>query len=221
MWGLFAAFCVCVLGMTVLTSARPTESFQQGRDRHIRTVQFTSKPIAEMLRPDDDIVVVEWNLGIEILDNHLNPSDALQAAVAAPSVTAAIVTVTGVSGVLALENAWIHTKFVAIIDELLKVGKSVQQRNRVARGQAIEFFVHGGEVAVNGVVVRARDVVRYPIARKYLVFLHQKMHENGWTLSSSVPLLIDSERLSAVAPARSDISGLTLADVKKALRASR
>ena len=139
----------------------------------------------------------------------------------ADSATTAIVTVTGVSGLLANENTWISTKFVATVNEVLKTGKKVGKRDRVSRGQRIEFSLLGGEAAVNGVVVRFQDVVQYPIGRKYLVFLDQLQDENGWSLNASVPLLIEGDRLSAVAPARSELSGGTIIEVRTAIRESR
>lgn len=194
---------------------------EQARPRQIRKLAFSPSPIAERLRPDDEIVVVEWNLDVAVFDTEPTSFEAVKIAVTGLASTTAIVTVTGASGVLALENSWVHTKFVATVDDVLRTGKELQSRDRVSRGQSIEFHVHGGEAAVRGVIVRARDVVAYPLGRKYLVFLGRRAHENGWTVTDSVPLLIEGDRLSAVAPATSRLTGLTLADVTKAIRETR
>ena len=57
------------------------------------------------------------------------------------------------SGVLAWKHSWIHTKFVATVDEVLTTGEEIPGRDRVSTGQVVEFFVQGGEAAVNGVIV--------------------------------------------------------------------
>jgi hypothetical protein len=212
--------CCAFLALPLLCTPFADGQNARPRERHVRKIPFTTRPIAESLRPDDDIVIVEWDIE-DIVAADTTAFEALKVAVAHQLSTTAIVTVTGVSGVLALENSWIHTKFVATVDEVLKTGKDVTGRDRISRGQAVEFFVVGGEAAVNGVVVRAGDVVTYPIGRKYLVFLGRLQDENGFLVQSSEPLLLEGDRLSAVAPAKSKLSGLTLADVAKAVREAR
>lgn len=219
------ALCCAALSAAVLMfsglSGSTAAGIAQFQERSVRKIPFSNKPIAEGLRPDDDIVIVEWVLADRPRwDKEPSRSEALLVAVSELPTTVAIVTVTGVSGVLALENSWIHTKFVATVDEVLRTGKEVRPVDRVQVKQTIEFHVHGGEVAVNGVIVRARDVVNYPIGRKYLVFLGPRQYENGFSVDTS-PLLIEGDRLSAVAPATSQFSGLTLSEVRRAVRESR
>jgi hypothetical protein len=212
------SFCILV-EMTPRATALAVHHLEQGRERRVRTIPFNLTPIADRLRADDDIVIVEWIMeDVAAWDRQPTPLREMQIAAAADVTTTAVVTVTGVSGVLALENSWIHTKFVATVDEILRTGKELADSDRLIAGQIIEFYVQGGEAAINGVIVRARDVVSYPLNRRYLVLLGERQPENGWGVVSSAPLLVEGERLNAVAPAKSRLSGLTLPEVRQAIR---
>lgn len=50
------------------------------------------------------------------------------------------------------------------------------------------------------------------------MFVGQRQDENGFAIESSVRLLLEGDKLSAVAPAKTKLSGLTMIDVAKAIR---
>lgn len=161
------ALGVCAVMLGVATA----HSGDQARTRRTRVIDFTGRPIAESLRPDDDIVVIREfgeSIGVDPIDGH---DQALAVVASSTRLTMAVVDVTGVAALLANEGSSVQTKFVARVVEVLSVGAEVKAGDRVQQGQAIEFADVGGEVAIRGVIVRAEPVVDYPYPGRYFVVL--------------------------------------------------
>lgn len=191
----------------------------QQTSRRTRAIKFTSRPIAESLLPDDEIVTLP-RLGAGGMITEIDTADEVLAA-AVPYTTIALVDVTGVSPLLTSEGTIIRTQFVGSVAEVLSTGARRPSTDHVRPGQIIEFTNVGGEVAIRGVIVRADPVVDYAYPKRYLAILGAKSHENGWTMPLSPPLLLTQDTLTAVVPAASLLTGLRLEGIRAAIKKHR
>ena len=183
-----------------------------------RVIFFDTFPIADKLRPDDEVVVVEMRADEVVTDETLSGFKALQAAARRRTAVVATIDVSDVRGELAMNGAWVHTVFRGTVAQVHRVGSVAGRRRRVERGERIEFHISGGEATIRHVLVRADQTVPFPTARQYVVFLSEMETEHGWSLVDTVPLLIEGDKLVAVAPATSPMSGVTLSDLRRAVR---
>jgi hypothetical protein len=192
----------------------------QQTPRKVRTIHITGKPIAESLRPDDEIVELA-PLGEGASHLWQPPRALFENAMRQGGSSVVRVDVTGVSGVLAVEGAFVWTKFVSTIVEVLKVGNARGARAAMVVGRAIEFSNVGGEAAIGGVVVRSSFLIQYPYPAQYVVVLNHLQHENGWSVGLSPPLKVQGDTLEPVAPQKSWLTGLRLSDMREIIKASR
>ncbi len=183
-----------------------------------RTVFFDTFPISEKLRSDDEVVLVRMEADAVAVNRTLTGAEALREAVGSPEVTTATVNVLDVSGETTADGSWVHTVFRGAVSTVHRVGSGVPSQDRVLVGQQLEFSVSGGETRIGRVVVRAGTVVPFPKKGKYLVFLTTRDPQGRWRIVHSVPLLVQGQRLTAVAPSTSAISGLSLRDLRQAAR---
>lgn len=193
---------------------------QSPSPRSVRTIHITGRPIAESLRPDDEIVELA-PLGEGAAHLRQPPRVLFEGAMRRGESSVVRVDVTGVSGVLAGEGAFVWTKFVGTIVEALKVGRARGAREALVAGKSIEFSLVGGETAIGGVVVRSSFLVQYPYPAQYLVTLDQLQHENGWSLGLSTPLRVLGDTLAPIAPQKSWLTGLSLSEMREIIEASR
>lgn len=205
---------------TSLVGSAPADA-EQARSRRVRTISHTSRPIAESLRPDDDIVVLP-RIGAGGTLSEIDTREKMLAAfVAGGYATVAIIDVTGVTSLLADGGTVIHTQFVGTVADVLSRGAKLAATDVVEKGQNVEFARPGGEVAIRGVIVREDPVVDYPYPARYVAFLGRRRHENGWGTSLSAPLLLNNGTASAVPPAVSLLEGITLDELRAAIAKRR
>jgi hypothetical protein len=193
---------------------------QSPSPRKVRTIHITGQPIAESLRPDDEIVELA-PLGEGASHLRQPPPVLFESSMRRGESSVVRVDVTGVSGVLAAEGTFVWTKFVGTIVEVLKVGKARGARPAMVVGRAIEFSNVGGEVAIGGVVVRSSFLVQYPYPAQYVAVLNHLQHENGWAVGLSPPLRVLGDTLEPVAPQKSLLTGLSLSEMRRIIKAAR
>lgn len=188
--------------------------------RRVRTIQATGEPIAKLLRPDDEIVELA-PLGEGASQLRQPPRVLFENSMRRGDSSVVRVDVTGVSGVLTGEGAFVATQFVGTIVEVLKAGRASGARASLVVGRAVEFSNVGGEVSIGGVVVRSSFLVQYPYPAQYLVVLNHLQHENGWAVGLSPPLRVLGDTLEPIAPQKSWLTGLRLSDMREIIKTSR
>ncbi|WP_291986301.1 hypothetical protein [Luteitalea sp.] len=182
-----------------------------------RTVFFDTFPITDKLHTDDEVVIVEMRADEAVTDKSLSGLAALRSAARRRTAIVATVDVAEVRGESALDGAWVHTVFRGTVAQVHRIGPDVDRRHRIRNGERIEFHVSGGEINVRNVIVRAQPVIPFPASRQYIVFLSGRQGEQGLNVTAT-PLLVDGENLVAVASANSSMAGLTLGDLRRAVR---
>jgi hypothetical protein len=211
-----------VLWLTIAVGHRGAVDARDGQLRQ-RAIRWNpTKSLAEVLQPDDELVVVGRNLDYFEPDRPLTVKDVIEDA----SVRADLVAVVDVDAVEPVEiSGWIYARLTGTIREVLRVSKDHHYR----AGERQSAHVPGGELQIGHVLVRALDneltaVPHLPYRRSYLVFL---LDTEGRLYPTHVPLLIEGGKLTYPytfnypQQPRNPMEGLTVPDVARTAREAR
>lgn len=187
----------------------------------VRTAPADMRPLGDQLLPGDKVVEFFHNVdaGNPVLPNH-PPSQpqALAMALSGPE-EVVLVQVETADARLIDKDRWIATRLGCRVIEVLRAPSG----SRMGPGSIVSFEVGGGEVQINGVLVRTNQRLRYEVGRKYLTFL--KSNSPGMALTSTnrgaYQLLTDGERLRALPGGETDLDGFKLTDVRRAAAKKR
>lgn len=181
----------------------------------VRTLRQNHEPLTSRLLPDDEVVLVEPLTGpplplpgtrareTELKNlNRWQEIVAVHQAIPQSSFTA--------------NGTWLHTKVQARVMQTLKTGTLA-----TAPGELIEFMHEGGELRVNGVIIRSAAGLSFDRNSKYLIALRFDRDLKAWQPAATFELdnlgsLRGSKRREGLIP-DSALYGLTLAEVADAL----
>ena len=156
----------------------------------VRTMGYSSGiRIDERLRPDDEVVVIEKDDGLQI---HFDRTPSVEFFVEYLVRLADVIVVIDVkemSTVVVDERTWIRTGVAATVKEVFK------QENRPVRvGGTLRFQLDGGAVKFGNVLVKTRPVPSVEVGRTYLVF-GVVNPENGILFPAHAPVLVEGDTL--------------------------
>jgi hypothetical protein len=177
-----------VLAMAVV-SATVVAKLQQA-SRRVRTIPWTTTPITDRLRPDDDIVIVDRVKESAQFDREPTWLEFTRLK-ADSSNMIVVVEIADVGPVLAEKDTWIDTRASGTVKEVLMSGEPAG----IAREQRIAFQNPGGEMMIGQVLVRAWDKMRVERGKRYFVFLWRNA-DTGVLYANHAPLLIDKGTLT-------------------------
>lgn len=202
------------------TSSNRVHASQEQPPRRIRWEEHLT--ITEQLRPDDEVVVVEMPDGDDVVKDGIpTPKSELSYEVQNPFANIAIVELKSAAGVLALNDTWVQTKLDVIVREVLLAAPILPATEKVAVGRSLDLRLGGGEIQIGKVKVRAGTVASFLVGRRYLVFLGRRNEAGSYTFRTEGPFLLEGNKLTAVPPNKSLLSGLSLSDVREEIRKAR
>ncbi len=211
----------CCIAAMVVSLCGGAMAGEQVRARKTRTISVTNQPIFKSLLPDDDIVVIA-PFGESLAGMYDLPPPALfERTIRDGLRTIALVEVGTVSGVVTDRGTQIRTRFVGRVVEVISRSTTNKDAENIVAGRPLECRVHGGEVAINGVVVRTASAVDYPYPARYVMFFDGLTGDNGWNMGLSPPLLVTGDALTPVPPAKSMFTGLSLPDIRRLAASAR
>lgn len=180
----------------------------------VRRAAADLRPLADQLLPGDTIVEFVTNATDErVLPEHpLSRQQSLEVAVAEAE-QVLLVELQAADASLFNQGRWIVRRLDCKVIEVMKAS----QASRVAAGSHVSFRISGGELQINGVLVRI-GTKDYEVGQNYLVFLKSQA-DSARSITSTVqgpsPRLVEGDRLKPVPGRQEDIDGFTLADVRR------
>lgn len=209
---LFAA--IFASAIPPVTLAAQTPHTQQG---NVRRVSADYRPLAEQLLPGDRIVefLVDTPDDRVLANPPLTRQEALLLAVSEAE-QVVMVEVQTADNRLIDKGRLIATRLSCKVVEVMKP----QHLPTLGPGANISFQVVGGEVQINGVLVRIRSQAEYKVGLRYLAFLKTREEPAG-DLTNRIygpqPRLVERDQLKAFPGDDKDkLAGLTLTDVRRA-----
>ena len=202
--------------IAVASRSLPVALASQGQEEVVRRARVPLRPLAEQLLPGDKIV----EFFIDVDDERALPSRALRpleslAMAVADSEQVLLVELKDAEAKLFDQDSWIATRLNCKVLDVLKAPRS----SKVRPGSSVSFLVGGGELEINGVVVRANRKSPYEIGRTYVAFLRDEpIPAQGLTseVASAYPVLVDRNRLKPFPGLSEELDGLTLSEVRRA-----
>lgn len=181
----------------------------------VRTLRPSDQPIASRFLPDDQVVVVEslmappepspfkWTRDTELKD-------------LAGWEEVAVIQQPRSQSVFVMDGTWLNTRVQARVMQTLKTG-----RLATAPGKLIEFEHEGGELKVNGVIVRSDVGVSFDENSRYLVAVRFHPDLQQWQVGvmfelDNLGVLREHTRRDGSTP-ESALRGVRLADVADAI----
>jgi hypothetical protein len=155
-----------IAAIVVAGTLAASSAAAQTLSRHTRCVGRSEAPVAQALRPEDEIVVIEeWAILDTLAGVSKTPRRELRRLKDIADAVA-LIDVNAVASSLVPDHSWITTK---VAGSLREVFKEVGMLNRDPNGQ-VEVSVDGGRVQVGSVDVRTWQSLELEPATQYLFF---------------------------------------------------
>ena len=209
--GIVALTCL----LAVSTGAHSLVHAAQPPAQRVRTIPRTTKPIAQRLLPDDEVVVIDEIQERTVFDGEPTPALVIRHAMLG-SVAVAIVRVDEVLGVLADGGTWIDTRAVGQVERLL-----IPDKKEILTKDRLQFETAGGEMMIGKVLVRAGKSLGVQPGSRYLMFFTK---HDGSLYPEYMPLRIDGDtvvnpwQLEPGSTTKDPLHGLKLAEITKQIR---
>ena len=150
--------------VATFAAAVVTGTFTSGvAAQKVRMLRQNDQPITSRLLPDDGVVVIEHMAGPPRPSPFTWTRDAELKDLASWE-EVAVIDQARPQSFFVMNGAWLNTRVQARVMQTLKTG-----RLATAPGKLIEFEHDGGELEVNGVIVRSSAGVSFENAKRYLV----------------------------------------------------
>jgi len=181
----------------------------------VRTLRQNHEPLVSRLLPDDEVVIVEHLMGppypapvTKTRETELKDLNRWQEIVVIHQVVP--------QSSFAMNGTWLNTKVQARVMQTLKTGPLA-----TTPGKLIEFTHEGGELKVNGVIIRSAAGLSFDPNSRYLVALRFDRDLQAWQPVAIFELdnlgsLRGSRRRDGSTPPNA-LDGLRLAEVADAL----
>ncbi len=212
--GLFFAALVAVACSTTPPPRTQLPRIEPG----VRLLAFSpERKIREQLLPTDKLVIVAYDADVTVLDSPPAPKDALRLLLSEPPpVALAVVQVTQSASSLTDAGTWIETHLQGTVQQVLRPLAADERPLQV--GDVVDVRVSGGEVVVDGVMVRTDDRPEFKQSQRYLLSLGPR-DASGRRRNFFVAMAVDeSDRLSSVRSVPPAPVGLSLSDVREVIR---
>ena len=158
---------VVVCQIWLLTIIAAATELAQAQQPQVRTIPFDPAiPIADRLRPDDSVVVIEMLSGPPLTAVRAE-SFAAEIERLAKSDTIAVVDVLSTAGVWIDNGTWLRTQVTGVLSRLIKGDRTIEDRSG-----RVGFWHHNGETVLNGVRVVAGTYLQFERGKRYLLFLY-------------------------------------------------
>jgi len=171
------------------------------------------KTLREQLQPDDD--VVHFVRPIYEEPEGLPKQEALVQAVRVAD-EVLLAEVDAAETQLISNERWVRTRYCAHVVAVHKAPVGAVQR-----GDERCFVIGGGQVVINGVKVQVLRPLPYAKGRRYLVLFGQRDDEGLYPIFGAMPLLKVGDTFFAYPGFSEHLSGVTVADVRRAVNAPR
>lgn len=162
-----ATFAAALTTLTFISG--PTVSAQK-----VRTVRQNDQPIVSRLLSEDQVVVVERLIGppnpppvIRTRETELKDLDRWE--------EIAVIHQARPQSFFVMNGTWLNTRVQVRVMQTLRTG-----RLATAPGRVVEFEDEGGELAVNGVIVRSATELSFDHNSRYLVALRFETDLQRW-----------------------------------------
>lgn len=208
---------VIVLSTALSSTEAQTAPERQGNVR--RTYLSRQRPIADQLRPDDEIV--------EFIQDHEEPAVPSRPLTTKQGLSlalersheVAVAELQSAVGRLVDNGRWVRTLLQ------FRVIETLTSSQPESSGTVRSFEIAGGEVMLEKVLVRVGDPIPYEAGRRYVLFLNVSRTPLTLDVTSQIggafPLLVDGNVLRGFPQKSADLSGLTLAEVRLAAKEPR
>jgi hypothetical protein len=174
--------------LALLFSVLP--ALAQVQKTRVRIIPWTTSPIADVLEPDDEIVIVDRVYESAQFDREPTWLEFTRLKVASSNMIV-VVEIADVGPVLAEKGTWIDTRASGTVTDVFMS----RELPGIARDQQITFQNPGGEMMIGQVLVRAWDKMRVERGKRYFVFLWRNA-DTGVLYANHAPLLIDKGTLT-------------------------
>lgn len=218
--GAIGLFLGVLVGVACATTPAPQAQLPK-IEPGVRLLAFRpERTIREQLLPTDKLVVVVYDADVTVYQSPLAPKEALRHLLSeSPPVALAVVLVTQSAPSLNDAGTWIETHLQATVQHVLHPLAADDRPLQV--GDVVDVRVSGGEVLVDGVMVRTDDRPEFKQSQRYLLSLGP--HDaKGRRRNFFVAMAVDeNDRLSPVRSVPPTLAGLSLSDVRDVLRERR
>ena len=199
-----------VIAFAAVSASSPSNAAQK-----VRVLRQNDQPIVSRLLPDDQVVVIEDSMGPP-RPSPFKKTREVELRDLASWEEVAVVHQAKSRSFLVMNETWLNTIVHARVMQTLKTG-----RLQTAPGSVIEFEHEGGELNVNGVIVRSAVGVSFEENSRYLIAVRFHPDLKKWQVGVMFELdnlnaLHGSKRRSGQMP-DSALFGLSLADVAAAI----
>lgn len=212
---------VLLVAIAEASSSPALLSAQASQQVEVRHAGLDYRPLSDQLLPGDKVVELHANYDDErALPNRPFSRAQLLATAVSYAEQVVVVQLETADARLFDQGRAIGTRLGCNVIEVIKPRQSSQLR----AGSKVSFLHYGGEIEINGVLVRIRSRSEYKVGQKYLVFLKSVESPTADltnSLSGSDSLLVEGDRLKKLPGSFDDLSGATLADVRRAVAKQR
>ncbi len=206
-------FSVATFAAAVLILAGTSDSGAAAQK--VRTLRQNGQPIVSRLLPDDQVVVIESVMGPSRPSPFTRTRETELRDLASWE-EVAVIHQAQPQSFFVMNGTWLNTRVAARVMQTLKTG-----RLATAPGRVIEFEHAGGELEVNGVIVRSAVGVSFENATRYLVAVRFHPDLQKWQVGvmfelDNLGVLRGHRRRDGSAP-DSALLGVSLADIAGAI----
>ena len=168
--------------------------------------------LAERLVPGDTSVVVDNLEPVSLAPEDTSPEGWLRFALQ-DSPQAFVIDIRSISSILTDGGRWMNIRVSGNIVESLKASSNDSR----PQGEPVSFGLSGGELVIEGVVVRMTHSPSLPTQGRLLVFLGDQLSPASGllTLGPVSPVLVERERLASLPGQRNPIAEMTMTDVRR------
>jgi hypothetical protein len=211
-----------LLGGYGVVSGQPAAGTRN--EPRVRTIYHTNTPLSSRLQPNDEIVVVTRDFGLEIVyEANVSTQKALETA-SEHAYGAAVVRIENNAAKLVEDDSWIATFTTATVLTTIRERSGFP----LQPGTQITMMENVGELAIAGTMVRTGPPVLEPLlpGRTYLVTLtHDPAKGLAYPTGRWLVQKDGSLKDTVLGPPRIDwrqkLTGLSLAGVADSLRRAR